>query len=37
MKEFSVDYSKANEILTEAGFKMTTDKDEEGFRIWKRS
>ncbi|HQP56665.1 MAG TPA: hypothetical protein PLN83_11190 [Syntrophorhabdus sp.] len=38
MKEFGVDYSKAKDILTEAGFKMTTDKDEiMGFRIWKRS
>jgi len=38
MKELGVDYSKANEILTEAGLKMTTDKDEiMGFRIWMRS
>lgn len=34
MKEFSVDYMKAYDILTEAGFKMTTDKHEiMGFRI----
>ncbi len=28
MNEFGVDYQKANDILTEAGFKMTTDMDE---------
>jgi len=36
-KRSGVDYSSAKEILIEAGFKMTTDKDEKEFLIWKRS